>query len=58
MQEIYKLFEEEIQGGVYKGFMTIIDEFIDRKYFTEEFFNKNELEIAKIFDDVAFECEG
>ena len=57
-REIHDALAQEIEGGVSKGFVQIIDEWLDEERMVEEEWNLNEIEIAGIFDDGFFECEG
>ena len=55
-QEIANLFCQEVEGGVCKDFMQIVEGFIENEDMTPEEFDDNELEIAYIFDDGWFTC--
>lgn len=64
-REIHDAFANEIQGGVSKDWMQIIDEWIEAfdegsEYFTmsQEEFQNNEIEIATLFDDWFFSCNS
>ncbi len=57
-REIHDALSQEIEGGVSKGFDQIIDEWLDEERMTEEEWGLNEVEIAHIFDDGFFECQG
>ena len=51
-------FARTVQGGCADGFMRMCEDFWELYPEWEEVFAKNELEIAGIFDDDFFTCNG
>lgn len=56
--EISIKFASEIEGGVTKDFMQIIDEWVEDGFISQEEYDLNEMAIAGIFDDGFFTCNG
>ena len=55
---MFKLFEQEVEGGVAKDMMQMVDEFIDYEGITQEEWDDNEYAICVLFDNHWFNCVG